>query len=153
MIEKESPEPSKKHKAGNNGEGKPNQLNKGTSTYHIVKFMESVMDILDKHDKKGMFIVMDNCRIHHSRFVVDAVNKRGYKPLFMPPYSPFLNPMEECWSKLKRNIKRNPLDKSDMLTPRIAEACKQVTIGNCNDWIRHAETNWERCLQKEIVLK
>jgi transposase len=48
----------------------------------------------------------------------------------MPPYSPFLNPIEECWSKVKKNIRRNPLDKSDMLTPRIAEACKQVTVSS-----------------------
>lgn len=52
------------------------------------------MDKLDKHGKKGFLIVMDNCRIYHSAFVVDAINKRGYKPLFMPPYSPFLNPIE-----------------------------------------------------------
>lgn len=53
-----------------------------------------MMDILDRHNKKGLFIVMDNCRIHHSHFVVDAINKRGYKSLFMPTYSPFLDPIE-----------------------------------------------------------
>ncbi|KAG1127903.1 hypothetical protein G6F37_013721 [Rhizopus arrhizus] len=115
--------------------------------------MESVMDILDKHNKKGMFIIMDNCRIHHSRFVVDAINQRGYKPLFMPPYSPFLNPIEECWSKIKKNIRRNPLDKSDMLTPRIAEACKQFTVADCQGWIRHAESYWDRCIEREVGLK
>ncbi|ORE05503.1 hypothetical protein BCV72DRAFT_330871 [Rhizopus microsporus var. microsporus] len=58
--------------------------------------MERVMYTLDRHDKKGFFIVMDNCRIHHPAFVVDVTNKRGYKPLFMSPYSPFLNLIEEC---------------------------------------------------------
>ncbi|KAG0737799.1 hypothetical protein G6F57_011932 [Rhizopus arrhizus] len=115
--------------------------------------MEPVMDILDEHDMKGMFIVMDNCRIHHSRFVADTINNRGYKPLFMPPYSPFLNLIEECWSKIKKNIRRNPLDKVDHLTPRIAEACNLITKSDCRGWIRHAETYWERCLQKEKGLK
>lgn len=101
------------------------------------------MNILDKHNKKGMFIVMDNCRVHHSRFVLDAINQRGYKPLFMAPYSPFLNPIEECWPKIKKNIRRNPLNKSDMLTSRIAEACKQVTVADCQGWIRHAESYWD----------
>lgn len=67
--------------------------------------MQSVMDILE-HDMKDMNIVMDNCRIHYSRFVVDTINNRRYKPLFMPPYPLFLNPVEE--SKIKKNIKRNP---------------------------------------------
>lgn len=155
LIEKEFPEssPSKKRKAGTKSESKPIQLKKGTTAYHIVKFMESVMDILDKHNKKGMFIVMDNCRIHHSRFVIDAINQRGYKPLFIPPYSPFLNPIEECWSKIKKSIRRNPLDKSDMLTPRIGEACKQVTVADCQGWIRHTETYWDRCIEREVGLK
>jgi transposase len=60
------------------------------------------MDVLDNHDKKGFFIVMDNCRIHRSRFVVDIINQRGYKLLFMPPDSPFLNPIDEYWSKIKK---------------------------------------------------
>jgi transposase len=71
-------------------------VKKGTTTYHAVKFIEAAMDILDRQNKKGGFIVMDDCRIHRSDFVIGAINKRGYKPLFLPPYSPFLNPIEEC---------------------------------------------------------
>ncbi|KAI8049113.1 uncharacterized protein B0P05DRAFT_447842, partial [Gilbertella persicaria] len=55
---------SEKRKAESKSESKPIQLKKGTTAYHIVKFMESVMYISDKHNKKGMFIVMDNCKIH-----------------------------------------------------------------------------------------
>lgn len=51
--------------------------------------------------------------------VVDVINARGCKPLFMPSYSPFLNAIEECWSKTKKNIRRNPLKKGDELIPRI----------------------------------
>ncbi|KAG2190644.1 hypothetical protein INT47_007229, partial [Mucor saturninus] len=49
------------------------------------------------------------------------------KPLFMPPYSPFLNPIEEYWSKIKKHIKRNPLSTLDTLTPRIKAACETIT--------------------------
>lgn len=152
-IEKEFSQQNKKRKATSQDVGKSKPLPKGTTAYHIVKFMEAVMDVLDKHNKKGVFIVLDNCRIHHSQFVVEAINKRGYRPLFMPPYSPFLNPIEECWSKIKKLIRRNPLDKADTLTPRIGEACCQITIDNCKGWVRHAETYWDRCLANEIGLK
>ena len=153
-VEKEFSQPAnKKRKAKSQDVDKPKKLPKGTTAYHIVKFMDAVMDTLDKHDKKGMFIVLDNCRIHHSQFVTDVITRRGYKPLFMPPYSPFLNPIEECWSKMKKLIRRNPLDERDTLTPRIAEACLQVTVEDCNGWIRHAETYWDRCLEKELRLK
>jgi len=142
---------SKKRKSIDTSQAKP--LKKGTTAYHIVKFVEAVMDVLDRHDKKGFFIVLDNCRIHHSAFVVEAIKKRGYKPLFMPPYSPFLNPIEECWAKIKSDIKRNPLDKADQLTPRIASACQKVSVSDCQGWIRHSESFWDRCINKEVGLR
>ncbi|KAG1453538.1 hypothetical protein G6F46_009171 [Rhizopus delemar] len=118
-IEKEFPQQqtSKKRKAATQDVGKPKQLPKGTTAYHIVKFMESVMDV-----------------IHHSRFVVDAINNRGHSLLFMSHYSPFLNPIEECWSKIKKIIRRSPLDKADSLTPRITEACSQITVEDYKGW-------------------
>lgn len=151
-LEQEYANPAtKKRKAKDPEKKKP--LKKGTTAYHIVKFLEAIMDTLDKHGKKGFFIVMDNCRIHHSAFVVDAINKRGHKPLFMPPYSPFLNPIEECWSKIKSNIKRSPLDKADNLTSRLPGACGSVTAQDCQGWVRHAETFWDRCINKELGLR
>ncbi|KAG1444154.1 hypothetical protein G6F56_010411 [Rhizopus delemar] len=114
---------------------------------------EAVMDVLDKHNKKDMFIAMDNCKIHHTAFVVDAINKQSYKPLSMPPYYPFLNPIEECWTKIKSNMKGSPLDSSSKLIPRIIEACESVTVQDCLGWIRHSETYWGKCLNKELYLK
>jgi hypothetical protein len=90
LIKKEFPQPeNKKKRKAKTGEAAKPQAKKGTTVYHIAKFIKANMDILDKQNKKGVFIVMYNCRIHHSHFVVKAINKRGYKPLFMPPYSPF----------------------------------------------------------------
>ncbi|KAI8073711.1 hypothetical protein BDF21DRAFT_465136 [Thamnidium elegans] len=60
-------------------------------------------------------------------FDVDAINKRG-------------------------NIKRNPLDKADTLTSRLPAACRPVTVQVCQCWVRHAETFWDRCINKELGL-
>lgn len=68
--------------------GKSKKIIKDTTAYHIVRFMESVMDVLDKNYEKVIFIVLDIHRIHHSALVVDAINNRGYNPLFMPPRIP-----------------------------------------------------------------
>ncbi|KAG0782662.1 hypothetical protein G6F16_006659 [Rhizopus arrhizus] len=130
-LKKEFPQSkSKKRKAETETKKKP--LKKGTTSYHIVKLVQAVMDVLDKH--------------------VEAINNRGYKPLFMSPYSPFLNPIEERWSKIKSNIKRAPLDENSILTPHIVQACQRVTIDDCLDWIRHSESYWDRCINKELSL-
>ena len=115
-------------------------MKKGTTVYHVVKFIEATMNILDRQSKKGVFIVMDNCRIHHSDFVIEAINKSGYKLLFLPPYSPFLNPIEECWAKVKKNTRRHQLSKVDQLTPRIAATCATATAEDCQSWIKHSKT-------------
>ncbi|KAL0078287.1 hypothetical protein J3Q64DRAFT_1643810, partial [Phycomyces blakesleeanus] len=47
--------------------------------------------------------------------------------------------IEECWSKIKSNIRRNPLDTEDTLTPRIIETCLTVTADNCIGWTSQAE--------------
>ncbi|KAG2200953.1 hypothetical protein INT47_003188 [Mucor saturninus] len=107
------------------------------------------MDVLDRHSKHGFYIVIDNCRIYYIHCVVDAIQSRGYKPLYMPPYSPFLNPIEECWSKIKKHIKRNPLSTSDTLTPRIKTTCETITTEYSIGLMRHSETYWDKCLNKE----
>lgn len=49
---------------------KSNRLKKEQQAYHIVNFV----DVLDGHNKKGFSIAMDNSRIHHSLFAVEAIN-------------------------------------------------------------------------------
>ncbi|KAG0980959.1 hypothetical protein G6F29_007434 [Rhizopus arrhizus] len=105
-LEQEYANPAtKKRKAKDPEKKKP--LKKGTTAYHIVKFLEAIMDTLDKHGKKGFFI---------------------------------------------SNIKRSPLDKADNLTSRLPGACGSVTAQDCQGWVRHAETFWDRCINKELGL-
>ena len=119
-IEKEFPLPDnkKKRKANVDDNAPKRKISKDTTAYHVVKFIEQTMNILDQQGKREVYIVMNNCRIHHSEFVKDFIKNRGYKPLFMPPYSPFLNPIEECWSKIKSYTKRHPWMRSSSIKPR-----------------------------------
>jgi transposase len=59
------------------------------------------MDVLDRNNMNGHYLVMDNAPIHTPAAVRASVGSRGYKCLYLPPYSPFLNPIEECWAKVK----------------------------------------------------
>ncbi|KAI7907480.1 uncharacterized protein BX663DRAFT_491059 [Cokeromyces recurvatus] len=53
-----------------------------TTSYHIVKCVQTVMDIFDKHDNYGVYIIIDKCKIHDTVFVIEAINNREYKSLF-----------------------------------------------------------------------
>lgn len=107
------------------------------------------MDALDKNELNGYYIVMDNAPIHKPIAVRDFIQKRGYRCVYFPPYSPFLNPIEDFWSKVKYGVKRRPFDGSDTLTSRTVEACSQVTLQDCQGWIRHSVSFFRRCFDME----
>lgn len=67
----------------------------------------NVMNVwLEKHLlpelKPGSVIVMDNATFHKSQETRDIIKKAGHFVLFLPPYSPHLNPIEKLWANIKR---------------------------------------------------
>ncbi|KAG2191495.1 hypothetical protein INT47_011536 [Mucor saturninus] len=110
----------------------------GTRSSHFMSYLNSMMDCLDRNGSQGYYLVMDNAPIHKPIAIRALIEERGYKCVYLPPYSPFLNPIEEFWSKVKSGIKRNPLDTGDLLTPRIMESVTNVTLQDCRGWIRHS---------------
>lgn len=53
-------------------------------------------------------VIMDNASIHHVQSIVDLIeNQAGARLIFLPPYSPDLNPAEEVFSKVKGIMKQN----------------------------------------------
>ena len=64
-------------------------------------FMTFVNDHLGPSLRPGDVVVMDNLGAHHATGVRDAIEATGASVLYMPPYSPDLNPIELCWSKFK----------------------------------------------------
>lgn len=52
--------------------------------------------------KPGTVIILDNATFHKSKLTIDLVTMAGCKLLFLPPYSPHLNPIEKLWANIKR---------------------------------------------------
>ncbi|CAO3615524.1 unnamed protein product [Mucor hiemalis] len=68
---------------------------KGTTTGHYVQFISDTLNIMDEFpNMKGFHIVMDNAPIHPPQIVDPITIERGYIPVYLPPYSPELNPIE-----------------------------------------------------------
>ena len=54
----------------------------------------------------GYYIVMDNAAFHKSEQTKNIIERAGCRLVFLPPYSPDLNPIEKFWANFKRIIKR-----------------------------------------------
>ncbi|WP_353307228.1 transposase [Spiroplasma ixodetis] len=56
--------------------------------------------------KHGQIIVLDNATFHKSKLTQELIENAGCKLLFLPPYSPNLNPIEHFWFAIKHNIRK-----------------------------------------------
>ncbi|KAG1463298.1 hypothetical protein G6F56_005317 [Rhizopus delemar] len=81
---------------------------KGTTSSDFLEYIEQVLATLDAANMSYKYLVLDNASIHKAALIENWVGQRGYKLLFLPPYSPFLNSIEEFWSKLKTVVNNDP---------------------------------------------
>lgn len=68
-------------------------------------FENWVEQFLIKELKAGQVVIMDNASFHKSQKTKDLIESVGCKIIFLPPYSPDLNPIEKFWANMKRWIK------------------------------------------------
>ena len=69
-----------------------------------------VEKVLIKELKPGQVVVMDNASFHKSEKTKALMESVGCKLIFLPPYSPDLNPIEKFWANMKRWIKNKTQD-------------------------------------------
>ena len=89
-------------------------------------------------------VILDNAAIHHVRGVKELIeNQLGARLLFLPPYSPDLNPVEEVFSKVKTIIKQNDSLFQVCSAPRVllTMAFSMVTKEDCHGYVTHAGYN------------
>lgn len=88
--------------------------------------------------KKGTAIVMDNLSIHHCDEVKALAEAHGFVLVFVPPYSPAFNPIEEAWSKLKAYLRKTRARLTDVLVEAVRKGLERITSSDALGWIRHA---------------
>jgi len=88
----------------------------------------------------GDVVVMDNCRIHHIEDVKTLLGTVGAAPLFMPPYSPELNPIEEAWSLIKGVFKSLEARTISEYVDALETARQAVTPEKIRAYVDHASS-------------
>ncbi len=68
-------------------------------SFNSITFSEFIKEL---NLREGTVILLDNVAFHKSKIVQEVVKDKGYQLLFVPPYSPWFNPIEMCFSIVKR---------------------------------------------------
>ncbi len=83
-------------------------------------------------------VIMDNASIHHVDGVVEMIQSVGALVIFLPPYSPDYNPIEEAFSKVKTLVKQYEADlemEQMDLEDIVLAAFSSITTEDCTHWI------------------
>jgi len=88
--------------------------------------------------RKGDVVIMDNLAAHKSPIAEQAIAKAGAWVLFLPPYSPDLNPIEMAFSKLKAHLRATAARTIDDLWRAIGNICQLYSSEECQNYFTAA---------------
>jgi transposase len=100
-------------------------------------FLAYLEQVLCPKLQAGDVVILDNLSAHKVRGVRELIEARGTELLYLPPYSPDLNPIEKAWSKLKQLLRAAKARTAEVLEQALAEALKAITADNAVAWFRH----------------
>lgn len=86
----------------------------------------------------GDIVVMDNLAAHKNAAIRAAIEAAGARLLYLPPYSPDLNPIEMAFAKLKAFLRKAAARTLDELWDAIQSALSAFTADECASFLRHA---------------
>lgn len=87
--------------------------------------------------RPGQVVVWDNLSVHKSQRARELIEAQGCEVVFLPPYSPDFNPIEQAFSKLKGYLRRANQRTQDGLWDAIGAGLRQISATDAQGWYRH----------------
>jgi len=101
-------------------------------------FLAYVTQVLVPTLRPRDIVVMDNLGSHKSKAVRDALRSVGARRLFLPAYSPDLNPIEQVFSKLKTLLRKARARSCEAVASAIGDLLPAFQSDECANYFRHA---------------
>ena len=86
--------------------------------------------------RAGDVVVMDNLSSHKVTGVRERIEQAGAELLYLPPYSPDLNPIEKAWAKLKQQLRAAKARTAQALQHAVTELIPTIRPQDANAWFR-----------------
>jgi len=102
------------------------------------RFLIYVEAVLAPTLRPGDVVIMDNLGSHKSKAVRAAIRKAGAHLIFLPKYSPDLNPIEQVFSKLKHLLRKAAARTAETVCAAIGNILGAFTAGECANYFRNA---------------
>ena len=100
-------------------------------------FLAFVEQVLGPRLQPGHVVILDNLAGPQGGGVRQLIESRGAQLLYLPPYSPDFNPIEQAWSKVKQLLRAVKARVLQQLEPAVAQALAAITARNAQAFFRH----------------
>lgn len=100
-------------------------------------FIAYVEQVLAPTLKPGQIVIMDNLSSHKVDGVRQAIEACGAELVYLPRYSPDMNPIEKCWSKIKTALRRVAARTQEALEQALVDALNSIRPSDARGWFRH----------------
>ncbi|KAL3996900.1 E74-like factor 3 [Sarotherodon galilaeus] len=122
------------------------------NTEHLIGFFLNELEQACQGEDIVYVVVWDTVSFHHAQLVQQWFQTHPcFMTLYLPPYSPFLNPIEEFFSTWRWKVYDHHPHEHVSLLQAMCEACGDITAEQCQAWIRHARRFFPRCLNNEDI--
>ena len=119
-------------------------LSKGYEVHGLIrrsatgntKNIDHLLEKITLH--RGDLVIADNLSAHKVAGVRRAIEGAGATLVYLPPYSPDLNPIELCFAKLKAIVRAARCRTTDTLWPLLGESLQHFSPDECRNYFRHA---------------
>lgn len=101
-------------------------------------FLDYLREDLGPTLNEGDIVVMDGPSIHRVAGVVETLEEFGATALYLPAYSPELNPIEMTWAWVKKQVRDLPTRTLKLLRSLVTTIWERVTPNLCAGWLRHS---------------
>lgn len=100
-------------------------------------FRSYVAQVLGPTLTPGDIVVLDNLAAHKVGGIAETIQSRGARLEFLPPYSPDLNPIEQCWAKIKTALRQAKARTHQALETVLQQALPTITPADARAWFAH----------------
>ena len=130
-----------------------NNGKKGVDAEDYQTFLLALAAKLSEQGVKDCLFVMDNAKIHHAKMHENSTwqllkNNYGIDHMYLPPYSPFLNPIELVFHTMKVNLAQQDLDRTS-LKDKVEKEFTNITCEQTEGYFQHCKEFYPLCANRE----
>jgi transposase len=122
------------------------------NTIALVEYLDELFACLRDQRIEHAIFIMDNVSFHRSPAIRTKIEQEGHDLVFLPPYSPFFNPIENFFSQWKNFVRgKNPNNEQELLQA-VDDIRTVVTEQHCGNYVQNVVNNAISCLSGNLIV-